>query len=176
MAHHITHRLESGNILYDLQHDFCRHRSCKTRLLSLVNNLMASFDHNIQNDLVLMDLSKAFDCVPHERLLYKLNWYGVRGHLHQWIRAFLTGRRQQVILNGVNSSIASVVSGVPQVSVLGPLLFIIYIKTFHSTLSTLQSDSLRMIVYFTGQFMIITILLYCKRIFALCKLGHRIGC
>ena len=108
---------------------------------------MANFDHSIQTDLVLKDLSnlKAFDRVPHERLLYKLNWYGVRGHLHQWIRAFLTGHRQQVVLDGVTSSIAPVVSGVPQGSVLGPLLFIIYINDLpqyikHSTVRLFADD------------------------------------
>ena len=130
-----------------MQHGFRQHRSCETQLLSLIiiHDLMASFDHSIQTDLVLMDLSKAFDRVPHERLLYKLNWYDVRGHLHQWIRAFLTGRRQQVVLNGVTSSIAPVVSGVPQGSVLGPLLFIIYINDLpkyikHSTVRLFADD------------------------------------
>ena len=88
---------------------------------------MVNFDCNIQTDLLLMDLSKAFDRVPH-RLLYKLHWYGIRGKLHQWIRAFLMERTQQVILDGTTSSTVPVISGVPQGSVLGPLLFIIYIN------------------------------------------------
>ena len=128
VAFHITDHLECNDILYDLQHGFHRHRSCETQLLSLVHDLMVNFDCSIQTDLLLMDLSKAFDCVPHERLLYKLHWYGIRGKLHQWIRAFLMKRTQQVILDGTTSSTVPVVSGVPQGSVLGPLLFIIYIN------------------------------------------------
>ena len=68
------------------------------------------------------------DRVPHERLLYKLHWYGIRGKLHQWIHAFLMERTQQVILAGTTSSTVAVVSGVPQGLVLGTLLFIIYIN------------------------------------------------
>ena len=100
---------------YDLQHGFRRHRSCETQLLSLVHDLIVNFDCSIQTDLLLMDLSKAFDRVPHERLLYKLHWYGVRGKLHQWIHAFLMERTQQVmiILDGTTSSTVPVVSGVP---------------------------------------------------------------
>ena len=100
---------------YDLQHGFCRHRSCETQLLSLVHDLIVNFGCSIQTDLLLMDLYKAFDRVPHERLLYKLHWYGVRGKLHQWIHAFLMERTQQVmiILDGTTSSTVPVVSGVP---------------------------------------------------------------
>ena len=58
------------------------HRSCETQLLSLVQDLMVNFDCSTQTDLLLMDLSKAFYRVPHERLLYKLYWYGIRGKLH----------------------------------------------------------------------------------------------
>ena len=103
---------------------------------------MVNFDHGIQTDLVLMDLSKAFDRVPHERLLYKLHWYGVKGHLLQWIRAFLMGRTQQVVLDGASSS---TVPGVSQGSVLGPLLFIVYINdlpeyTKHCTVRLFADD------------------------------------
>ena len=81
MAFHITNHLECDDIFYDLQHGFCRHRFCETQLLSLVHDLMVNFDRSIQTDLALMELFKAFDHVPHERLLYKLHWYGVRNHL-----------------------------------------------------------------------------------------------
>ena len=128
VAFHITDHLECNDILYDLQHGFRRHRSCEIQLLSLVHDLMVNFDCSIQTDLLLMDLSKAFDRVPHERLLYKLHWYGIRGKLHQWICAFLIECTQQVILDGTTSSTVLVISGVPQGSVLGPLLFIIYIN------------------------------------------------
>ena len=69
VAFHITDHLECNDILYDLQHGFRRHRSCETQLLSLVHDLMVNFDCSIQTDLLLMDLSKAFDRVHHERLL-----------------------------------------------------------------------------------------------------------
>ena len=74
-----------------------------------------------------MTITKAFDVVPHERLLYKLHWYGLYGCLHHWIRAFLTDHTQRVVLDGTASTTVPVVSGIPQGSVLGPLLFTVYI-------------------------------------------------
>ena len=81
-----------------------------------------------QTDVVLLDFSKAFDRVPHHRLCYKLSRYGIRGNTLSWIKNFLSGRLQQVIINGHSSSYTKVISGVPQGTVLAPLLFLCYIN------------------------------------------------
>ena len=78
-------------------------------------------------DVVYLDFRKAFDSVPHERLLKKVQSYGIRGNLLCWIRSFLTGRKQRVIVNGGESSWMEILSGIPQGSVLGPFLFLLFI-------------------------------------------------
>ena len=78
--------------------------------------------------MILLDLSKAFDTVPHNRLIHKLRAYGITGNVSQWIASFLTRRSQQVSVNGQLSQAKQVISGVPQGSVLGPLLFLCYIN------------------------------------------------
>jgi methylaspartate ammonia-lyase len=77
--------------------------------------------------MLIVDFSKAFDVVPHIRLLRKLEHYGIKGKILEWIRAWLTQRRQCVVVDGETSEMAHVKSGVPQRTVLGPLMFLLYI-------------------------------------------------
>jgi len=105
--------LEQHNILHDCQHGFRAKRSCETQLLTLTHELAQSLDKRIQTDMVILDFSKAFDHVPHQRLLKKVHHYGVRGQTHKWITSFLQDKTQKVIVDGESSEVAPVVSGVP---------------------------------------------------------------
>ena len=93
-----------------------------------MHDIMKSFDAKKQTDLVILDFSKAFGTVPHKTLLHKLNNYGIDRKINKWIEKFLTQRQQRVIVEGESSSSCSVESGVPQGTVLGPLLFLYHIN------------------------------------------------
>ena len=128
--------LENYGILHNAQHGFHKRRSCETQLINTVHNFASALNNREQIDAILLDMSKAFDTVPHERLCHKLSLYGIRGTTLRWIRSFLTGRTQKVILNGQESRTTKVSSGVPQGSVLGPLLFIIYINDMPNNIAS----------------------------------------
>ena len=91
------------DILYDLQHGFREKRSCETQLIMLVDELAKNMQMGKQTDLILLDFSKAFDKVAHEKLIIKLQQYGIRGDTLNWIKDFLDNRKQTVVINGINS-------------------------------------------------------------------------
>ncbi len=123
----LTH-FDSHNILVDCQHGFRSKRSCETQLTTFIQELYQSMHQGTRTDVAIMDFSKAFDKVPHQRLLLKLDHYGVRDQTLLWVKNFLGNRQQRVLVDGASSAWASVRSGVPQGTVLGPLLFLAYIN------------------------------------------------
>ena len=100
--------------------------------VNTVEHLAWSVNDRNQTDLLILDFSKAFDKVAHKRLILKLEYYGIRGLVLAWIKAWLIGRTQQVVLKGKYSEKSCVRSGVPQGTVLGPLCFLLFVNDITS--------------------------------------------
>ena len=128
MHYRLYNFLQTHNVLFKNQFGFRKNTSTSFALIEIVERIRNSIDNKMHNCGIFIDLRKAFDTINHDILLSKMEHYGIRGITLKWFKSYLQNRKQFVFLNGVCSDIELINCGVPQGSVLGPLLFLIYIN------------------------------------------------
>ena len=124
----VTGHFSKFNILSDAQHGLRPKKLCESQLIITIHEIAQALDRGEQTAVILLDFQKAFDKVPHKRLLAKLDHYGIRDGLNGWVYSFLSNRTQRVAIGGEQSNEINVTSGVPQGSALGPIPFSAYIN------------------------------------------------
>ena len=135
----IVNHIKINHLACRQQHGFIKGKSTTTNLLEALNIWSEAVMHGIPVDILFLDYSKAFDSVPHQRLIRQTESFGIHGSALAWINAFLTDRRQQVRANGELSDFRPVRSGVPQGSILGPVLFTLYVNDIPSEIENIIS-------------------------------------
>ena len=124
----IVEHMTTNNLFSEAQHGFLKGKSCVTQLLEYLEDITEAMNNGNDVDVIYLDFCKAFDKIPHRRLIKKLEKYGIKGKVLNWIRDFLSERQQRVFIKGSSSTWTDIASGVPQGSVLGTTLFLVYIN------------------------------------------------
>ena len=133
--------LEDNTLFSDKQHGFRKGRSCLTQLLQHMDQILENYLDNSETDVIYLDYAKAFDKVDHSLLLRKIKSYGIKGKLYDWIEEVLRDRSKTVVVDGRHSRPVPVKSGVPQGTVLGPILFLLFVNDMENCVQNCKISS-----------------------------------